>query len=112
MDVLTFDLVAFVNGDQDYLGHDIDKLGVLEIEEVKNEQTFEDPKVSNGHCLVCGKQTETFRHYGGTSCNSCRAFFRRSVENEEKSKDKFKCKNEKENVTGTITRQRKNIRVH
>ena len=31
-------------------------------------------------CKVCGDKVSKHVHYGGRSCNSCRAFFRRSVE--------------------------------
>ena len=30
-------------------------------------------------CPICGDKASTHVHYGGTSCHSCRAFFRRSV---------------------------------
>ena len=30
-------------------------------------------------CVVCGDETSKFNHYGGRSCLSCRAFFRRTV---------------------------------
>ena len=31
-------------------------------------------------CKVCGEMASKFMHYGGRSCQSCRAFFRRTVE--------------------------------
>ena len=31
-------------------------------------------------CKVCGEIASKFMHYGGRSCQSCRAFFRRTVE--------------------------------
>ena len=31
-------------------------------------------------CKVCGGISSKFMHYGGRSCQSCRAFFRRTVE--------------------------------
>ncbi|TRY67865.1 hypothetical protein TCAL_13234 [Tigriopus californicus] len=40
-------------------------------------------------CKVCGNVAGKHSYYGGQVCNSCRAFFRRSVVNE--SFDSFKC---------------------
>ena len=31
-------------------------------------------------CKVCGDTASNYIHYGGRSCHSCRAFFRRSIE--------------------------------
>ena len=30
-------------------------------------------------CKICGDKASKYCHYGGSSCQSCRAFFRRSV---------------------------------
>ena len=30
-------------------------------------------------CPICGDEASKYAHYGGRSCQSCRAFFRRSV---------------------------------
>ena len=35
---------------------------------------------SSENCRVCGDEASKFIHYGGRSCQSCRAFFRRTVE--------------------------------
>ena len=35
---------------------------------------------SSEPCKVCGEMASKFMHYGGRSCQSCRAFFRRTVE--------------------------------
>ena len=35
---------------------------------------------SSDPCKVCGEMASKFMHYGGRSCQSCRAFFRRTVE--------------------------------
>ena len=35
---------------------------------------------SSENCKVCGDASSKFIHYGGRSCQSCRAFFRRTVE--------------------------------
>ena len=35
---------------------------------------------SSENCRVCGDESSKFIHYGGRSCQSCRAFFRRTVE--------------------------------
>ncbi len=43
-------------------------------------------------CPVCGNKAGKHSYYGGQVCNSCRAFFRRSVQN--KSHPNFKCKKE------------------
>ena len=39
-----------------------------------------DDSGSSAFCKVCGDKASTHVHYGGRSCASCRAFFRRSVE--------------------------------
>ena len=40
----------------------------------------EDDSDLSAFCKVCGDKASTHVHYGGRSCASCRAFFRRSVE--------------------------------
>ena len=35
---------------------------------------------SSENCRVCDDESSKFIHYGGRSCQSCRAFFRRTVE--------------------------------
>ena len=40
-------------------------------------------------CQVCGKPAGKHNYYGGQACNSCRAFFRRSVQNQ--TYPKFQC---------------------
>jgi len=41
-------------------------------------------------CPVCGNEAGKHSYYGGQVCNSCRAFFRRSVQN--RAHERFKCK--------------------
>ena len=46
------------------------------------ENLDNDANITNGEvrgCNVCGDKTSKYCHYGGRSCQSCRAFFRRSV---------------------------------
>lgn len=40
-------------------------------------------------CPVCGNEAGKHTHYGGRGCSSCRAFFRRSVQN--RTFEAFKC---------------------
>ena len=42
-------------------------------------------------CPICSNEAGKLSHYGGHGCSSCRAFFRRSVQN--KAYEKFVCKN-------------------
>ena len=43
-------------------------------------RTHEDASNVSAFCKVCGDKASLHVHYGGRSCASCRAFFRRSVE--------------------------------
>ena len=45
-----------------------------------HEQNQEQNPTVWGLCKVCGDTQSKHIHYGGRSCRSCRAFFRRSVE--------------------------------
>ena len=44
----------------------------------------EEKTVSSEICRICGDEASKFIHYGGRSCQSCRAFFRRTVEKQSK----------------------------
>ena len=52
-------------------------------------------KMGASECQICQKEMEKARmHYGGTSCYSCRAFFRRTTQRENLLRCKLgrKCK--------------------
>ena len=54
------------------------------------EETIETDKRPVSDCHVCGDKAIAHLHYGGICCYSCKAFFRRAVQN---GKDKsYKCK--------------------
>ena len=51
------------------------------IKGVKEEQKCAKNSQNRSHlCKVCNDTASKHVHYGGTSCHSCRAFFRRSIE--------------------------------
>ncbi len=52
----------------------------------------DDESRSTPVCPVCGNSAGKHSYYGGQVCNSCRAFFRRSVQN--KTHPRFQCKKE------------------
>ena len=45
----------------------------------KHEEVVEDESSLSSFCKVCGDKASIHVHYGGRSCASCRAFFRRSA---------------------------------
>lgn len=48
------------------------------------------PKIPLHFCPICANEAGKHSHYGGRGCSSCRAFFRRSVQN--RSHERFACK--------------------
>lgn len=54
-------------------------------------------------CKVCGEQAARHIHYGGVSCYSCRAFFRRSIQN--KTANTYICRRSKECQINLKTRK-------
>ena len=51
----------------------------FEPEEIQEKQPQKKDRVFIEICKVCGDSASAHIHYGGRSCPSCRAFFRRSV---------------------------------
>ena len=47
-----------------------------------SEEIGDDDEHDGKHCLVCGDIAGKHIYYGGISCGSCRAFFRRAVRND------------------------------
>ncbi|CAM4784235.1 unnamed protein product [Rotaria magnacalcarata] len=58
--------------------------------------------VPSRHCSVCG-DISTGIHFGGNSCESCKAFFRRSVQCSRYQN--YKCSNEAQCPVNTVTRK-------
>jgi len=68
-----------------------------------NNETGKDEKRPVSDCHVCGDRAIAHMHYGGICCYSCKAFFRRAVQN---GKDKtYKCKRESDCEVSVNTRR-------
>jgi len=68
-----------------------------------NDETLKDEKRPVSDCHVCGDRAIAHMHYGGICCYSCKAFFRRAVQN---GKDKtYKCKKEMDCEVSVNTRR-------
>jgi len=46
-------------------------------------------------CPICGEMTQNIHHYGGVACDSCKAFFRRTVVNPSKKSERCRIGNRK-----------------
>lgn len=68
-----------------------------------NDETLKDEKRPVSDCHVCGDRAIAHMHYGGICCYSCKAFFRRAVQN---GKDKtYKCKKDSDCEVSVNTRR-------
>merc|ERR1719317_648834 len=66
-------------------------------------ESVKDEKRPVSDCHVCGDRAIAHMHYGGICCYSCKAFFRRAVQN---GKDKtYKCKKDSDCEVSVITRR-------
>lgn len=69
----------------------------------QNNETVKDEKRPVSDCNVCGDRAIAHMHYGGICCYSCKAFFRRAVQN---GKDKtYKCKKDSDCEVSVNTRR-------
>jgi hypothetical protein len=69
----------------------------------QNDETLKDEKRPVSDCHVCGDRAIAHMHYGGICCYSCKAFFRRAVQN---GKDKaYKCKKDSDCEVSVNTRR-------
>eukprot|EP00092_Neocalanus_flemingeri_P011977 GFUD01012911.1.p1 GENE.GFUD01012911.1~~GFUD01012911.1.p1 ORF type:complete len:805 (+),score=136.26 GFUD01012911.1:396-2810(+) len=68
-----------------------------------NDESLKDEKRPVSDCHVCGDRAIAHMHYGGICCYSCKAFFRRAVQN---GKDKtYKCKKDMDCEVSVNTRR-------
>ena len=69
----------------------------------QNDESLKDEKRPVSDCHVCGDRAIAHMHYGGICCYSCKAFFRRAVQN---GKDKtYKCKKDMDCEVSVNTRR-------
>ena len=71
---------------------------------VGEENGIEDSEPNMVECPICGEMTVNNHHYGGVACDSCKAFFRRTVVNPSKKSEKCRIGNGK----CTLKKERRN----
>ena len=65
---------------EDILANSSENQKQIEPQQSQKRKLLTTESESSEPCKVCGEMASKFMHYGGRSCQSCRAFFRRTVE--------------------------------